>query len=314
MCPPAVSPSAAAPAPPDPVLHEFHFFRVYESGRIEKLHPVTQFVPASASSTAHGITVLSKDVVISADPPVSARLFLPAGIGIDSTQRLPLLFYVHGGGFTFESAFSPETHGYVSELASRVRCVAVSVEYRLAPAVPIPTCYDDSWAAFSWVMAHKEGNGPEEWITQYADLEKVFVAGDSAGGNISHDLAVRIGESGLQIQGAVLSHPFFGGTEDDAMWLYMCPGNDGLYDRRLRPRAEDLRRVGCRKVLVLAAEKDHLRSRAESYVEELRKSGWEGEVELVVSEGEDHCFHLKDLAYQKSVILVDKIVSFINGN
>lgn len=89
----------------------------------------------------------------------------------------------------------------------------------------------------------------------------------------------------MKIVGAVLVHPYFGGTEDDAMWLYMCRDNNGLQDCRLRPSVEDLRRLGCERVLVFVAEKDHLNGVGKNYVEELRKSGWEGSVEIVENEG-----------------------------
>ncbi|PRQ23165.1 hypothetical protein RchiOBHm_Chr6g0258331 [Rosa chinensis] len=49
----------------------------------------------------------------------------------------------------------------------------------------------------------------------------------------------------------VMVHPFFGGSAvDDEMWLYMCPENGGVQDRRLRPPAEDLAELGCERVLI----------------------------------------------------------------
>ncbi|KAL3722410.1 hypothetical protein ACJRO7_034737 [Eucalyptus globulus] len=292
------------------VAHEFRFFRVYRDGRVEKFHQTRKIPPFD-----HPVTgVRSKDVVISPEPPVSARIFLPEIR--DPNSKLPVLLYVHGGGFSFESAFSPDIHNYVSSIAAKAEAVAVSVEYRLAPEHPIPACYDDSWAALRWVAAHAGGAGPDAWLNRHADLGRLFVAGDSAGGNIAHDLAVRVGAGGLPgvvgLAGMVLVHPYFGGTEDDAMWLYMCPENGGLEDRRLRPAAEDLGRVGCERVLVFVAEKDHLRRVGAWYAEELRRSEWGGKsVELVENFGEEHCFHISDLRYEKAAELVDKFSSFI---
>ncbi|KAL6218788.1 hypothetical protein ACLB2K_011997 [Fragaria x ananassa] len=251
----------------DAVTHEFRFFRVYESGRVEKFHQTHKILPKDDPVTG----VRSKDVVISSEPAISARVFLPQIR--DPTRKLPVLFHVHGGGFSFESAFSPHIHNYVSTLSSEADVIAVSVEYRLAPEHPIPACYDDPWAALNWVSSHCNRNGPEPWLNEHADFERVFVAGDSAGGNISHDLAVR--------------------------------------DCRLRPSVEDLRRLGCERVLVFVAEKDHLNGVGKNYVEELRKSGWEGSVEIVENEGEDHCFHLEDLKYEKAVDLIRRFASFI---
>lgn len=111
--------------------------------------------------------------------------------------------------------------------------------------------------------------------------------------------------------GAILVHPYFGGTEDDHMWLYMCPKNGGLQDPRMKPTAADLRGLRCERVLVFVAEKDHLLEPGIGYVEELKKSGWGGSVELVKNMGEQHCFHFHDLNYEKAVELRNKFVSFI---
>lgn len=292
----------------DEIVHEFRFFRVYKDGRIEKFQS-TEKIPPSDDQVSG---VRSKDVVISSEPAISARIFLPKIR--DPSRKLPVLFYVHGGGFCFESAFSPRVHNYVSTLAAEANAVAVSVEYRLAPEHPIPACYDDSWAALQWLALHANGNGPEPWLNNHADCDTVFVAGDSAGGNISHHLAARIGSTqlpNLMLVGAVLVHPYFGGTDDDKMWLYMCPENGGLNDPRLRPAVEDLARLGCKRVLVFVAEKDHLREVGRRYCEELKKSGWGGTVEIVENEGEDHCFHLEDLKQERAAALIKRFVSFV---
>lgn len=293
----------------DEIAHEFRFFRVYKDGRVEKFQPTPKIPPSDDPVTG----VRSKDVVISSEPPISARIFLPK-IN-DPTRKLPVLFYIHGGGFCFLSAFSPPLHYYVSTLAAESNLIAVSVEYRLAPEHPIPACYEDSWAGFQWVASHANGNGPESWLNDHADFNRVFLAGDSAGGNISHNLASRVGSTQIQdvkLVGAILVHPYFGGTDDDKMWLYMCPENSGLDDPRLKPAAEDLERLGCERVLVFVGGKDHLREVGWRYYKELKKSGWGGRVEIVENEGEDHCFHLDDLKQEKAVALIKRFASFIN--
>ncbi|KAI8025910.1 2-hydroxyisoflavanone dehydratase [Camellia lanceoleosa] len=292
------------------VTHEFRFFRVFKDGTVEKFRWPPEKIPPSDDPITG---VRSKDVTISTQPDISARVFLPQTP--DPKTKLPVLFYVHGGGFSFESAFSPLIDRHVRTLAAGANAMAVSVEYRLAPEHPIPACYDDCWAALRWVGSHANGHGPEPWLNHRADFQRLFLAGDSAGGNICHTLAVRVGTAGLdnlKVVGAVMGHPYFGGNEDDEMWLYMCPTNEGLEDRRLKPAAEDLARIGCERVLVLVAEKDHLMGVGRAYYEELKKSGWKGTVEIVESEGEDHCFHVDNPTCESSVDLIKKIVSFIN--
>lgn len=132
-------------------------------------------------------------------------------------------------------------------------------------------------------------------MNDHADFDRVFFGGDSAVGNIAHTIMVRVGptgSSGVKVVGLVLVQPFFGGTDDDQIWLYMCPENKGLEDPRLKPAAEDLGRIGCKRVLVFVAEKDHQMDVGKHYVEDLRKSGWGGTVEIEVNEGEQHVFSL----------------------
>lgn len=213
------------------------------------------------------------------------------------------------------SAFSPKYHNYVKTLAAEANVIAVSVEYGLFPDRPIPACYEDSWAALQWVASHVNRDGPESWLNDHADFGRVFIGGESAGGNISHTLAVRVGSIGLaagvKVVGVILGHPYFGGTEDDKMWMYMCPENSGLEDPRMKPAAEDLARLGCERLLIFVAEKDHLFDVGKRYYEELKKSGWEGTAEIVENLGEEHVFHTRDLKYEKAVELRKKYVSFI---
>ncbi|XP_020212746.1 2-hydroxyisoflavanone dehydratase [Cajanus cajan] len=296
------------------ITHQFRFFRVYQDGTVE-------FHKHSAPATPEKITpfddpttgVCSKDVVVSIDPPIAVRIFLPRIT--DPTRKLPLLFYIHGGGFCMQSAFSSIYHNLVATAAVEANAIAVSVEYGLFPTRPIPACYEDSWAALQWVASHGSENGPEPWLNEHGDLQRVFISGDSAGGNITHAMVSRVGKFGLagvRIIGAILVHPYFAGVrEDDEMWMYMCPENEGWDDPRMRPAVEDLARLGCERVLVFAAEKDHLFHSARNYVEELKKSGWCGNVELVQNWGLGHCFHVFNPQHHEAKQILQKIVSFI---
>uniref|UniRef100_A0A7N2KQ47 Alpha/beta hydrolase fold-3 domain-containing protein n=1 Tax=Quercus lobata TaxID=97700 RepID=A0A7N2KQ47_QUELO len=179
---------------------------------------------------------------------------------------------------------------------------------------PKLACYEDSWVALKYVVSHVNGDGPEPWFNDYVDFDRVFIGGDSAKGNIAHNLAVRVGTDGLpevKLVRVIMVHPFFGGTADDQMWLYMCPKNSGLNDPKMRPGKEYLARLGCERMLIFVAEKDHLFVLGKRYYEGLKKSGWGGNVEIVVNLGEVHCFHLLDLKYEKAMDLIKKYVSFL---
>ncbi|GLT98332.1 hypothetical protein SLE2022_158410 [Rubroshorea leprosula] len=288
---------------------EFKFFRVYKDGRVELFRFDWETVPPSDDPITG---VRSKDVIISSEPPVSARIFLPRVT--NPNQKFPLLFYIHGGGFSIMSPSAKQYHEFCNTVAAKAGVIVVSVEYGLFPTRPIPACYDDSWAGLQWVAGHVNGNGPDPWLNDHVDFSKVFIGGDSAGGNISHTVAFRVGSIGLppnvKVVGVVMVHPFFGGTEDDEMWLSMCPTNGGLEDPRMKPPAADLAQLGCERVLIFVAEKDHLNVAGKNYYEDLKKSGWGGEVELVENIGKEHCFHFFDSSSEKAVELVAKFVSF----
>ncbi|WCJ38705.1 alpha/beta-Hydrolases superfamily protein [Euphorbia peplus] len=86
-----------------------------------------------------------------------------------------------------------------------------------APENPLPAAYEeDAWTSLNWVASHSNRDGQEDWLNRYADLRWVFVAGDSAGVDIAHNLGMRIGVERLKfgsfnVLGIVIAHPFFGG-------------------------------------------------------------------------------------------------------
>ncbi|KAL6903825.1 hypothetical protein ACP4OV_004638 [Aristida adscensionis] len=286
------------------VLDVARLIRVYKSGRVERY---------------------SYDHAVSGD--VAVRVYLPAPAAAAAREsgdrrivssKLPLLVYFHGGGFCVVSAFDAFVHAYLTSLAARAQAVVVSVEYRLAPEHPLPAAYEDSWRALGWVASHASGRagaGEEPWLTDHADFSRLSLAGDSAGANIAHHMAMGAGAEGLPggaaIRGVVLVHPYFlsdrrvpSEENDPALaenlartWRVVSPGSTSLIDDDpwINPLAAGTPAMGalaCRRVLVCLAEKDVLRDRGRAYCEGLRASGWAGELEVVEAAGRGHCFHL----------------------
>ncbi|XP_010916828.1 probable carboxylesterase 2 [Elaeis guineensis] len=301
------------------------FIRTYRDGRVERLVPTDVVSPSLDPTT--GVT--SKDVMIDRETNVSARLYHPDLASFDPSQKLPILVYFHGGGFCFGSPFWTLYHNYLNSLVAKAKVVAVSVDYRLAPENPIPAAYEDSWQALQWVVSHSEGAGSEPWLAERGDLSRVFLAGDSAGANIVHNMAMR---AKARIEGVVLVHPFFWGSErmgcekdrddkplldpvtTDLVWPFVCPGAVGSDDPRLNPMAKggpSLAGLGCGRVLVVVAEKDLLRDRGRAYYEALKGSRWGGMVEIFETKGEDHVFHLFESGCDKALELFQRLAGFI---
>jgi acetyl esterase/lipase len=299
------------------VAHEFGLVRVYKSGRV-----VRPFVaPPAAAGLDPATGVESKDVHLG---DYSARLYLPPSAAT-AAAKLPVIVYVHGGGFVAESVASPNGHRFLNSLAAACPAVAVSVEYRLAPEHPLPAAYDDCVAALRWVLS-----AADPWVAAHGDLARVFVAGDSAGANACHHLIIQ--PDAARLKGAVLIHPWFWGSEavgeetrhplaramGGRLWTFACPGSSGVDDPRMNPLAPDapgLDTLACDRVMVCVAEGDHLRWRGRAYAEALAAArGGDGQgVELLETEGEGHVFHLMKPDCDKAKEMFDRIVAFVNS-
>ncbi|KAL3652252.1 hypothetical protein CASFOL_001933 [Castilleja foliolosa] len=195
---------------------------------------------ASQSPTDLTAEVHSKDITFSQKYNLSARIYLPAQTTY-KPRKIPLLIYFHGGGFFTKSAFSSSYHNHLNRLVAKARVLAVSVNYILAPEKPLPIAYQYSWLALKWSFSHSKGNGPEPWLTKYADFGNVYLGGDSAGANIAHNMAIRVGLEnpvpGIKIDGLFLNCPYFlgkrtiGNETGDAyalnqmqrLWVYGYP-------------------------------------------------------------------------------------------
>lgn len=211
--------------------------------------------------------------------------------------------------------------------------MVVSVDYRRAPEHLLPAAYEDSWAALQWVASHTLDNTDEPWLNNYGDFSRVYIGGDSCGANIVHNIAIRAGVEPLigdmKILGGLLSHPYFWGSKtvgselsDDhedripyKIWYFSYPSASGGIDNPLiNPwvdGAPSLAGLAFSRLLVCVSEKDELRERGLKYVECVKESGWNGEMEVIDIEGEDHCFFLFNPDTDKAKNLVKRFASFI---
>ena len=304
--------------------------RVHKDGHVERLVP-TDFTPPSTDPITG---VSSKDIVVVPESNITARLFLPKIT--DPNKKLALLVYFHGGAFVINTPFITPFHKFVTHLVSEANVVAVSVDYRKAPEHPIPAAYEDSMAALKWVASHSNGDGPEPWLNNHTDFQRVFLGGDSSGANIAHNLAMAAGSPGtglsIGLLGIALVHPYFWGSvpvgseadypDDksiinrdyvDRVWPFICPSNPDNDDPRVNPVVEgapSLVGLGCKRVLVCVAEHDVMKDRGWLYYEALGRSGWKGVVEIFETQGEHHGFHCYDLENEKSKQLIQRLAAF----
>ncbi|KAI3715461.1 hypothetical protein L6452_22444 [Arctium lappa] len=304
--------------------------RVNKDGIVERLM-VYPYVPPSLQDPISG-GISSKDILIS--PHLSARLYLPKSTPT-KPHKLPIFVYIHGGGFVIGSAFAQLEHNYLNTIVSHTNALVISVEYRLAPEHLLPTAYQDCWTALQWVASHATSHGrttllnQESWLVELGDFERLYIGGDSAGANIVHNLALQAGRESLngdvKILGGFLGCPYFWsslyGVEGlpYGCWMMAHPQAEGGIDNpMINPfvGGGDGRRLiaaeyGVRKLLVVATEKDELREINIKYFEGVKESEWDGEVEFMEIEGENHCFYVLDSTTEKAKLVMERLASFI---
>ncbi|RCV18114.1 hypothetical protein SETIT_3G274500v2 [Setaria italica] len=185
------------------------------------------------------------------------------------------MFY-DDGVFIIESTFTLLYHAYLNMVAAKAHVVAVPVEYRLVPKHQLPAAYDDSWQALNWVTRNTTSE-PESWLWDRGNLSRLFVAGDSAGANIAHNMAMRVGtedglDGGAAITGLLLLDPYFWGKEP-------------MVGRRRT-------RVVSSRMAVTSSGLDDFRPQDLAYAAVLNGSGWGREVEQYETPDERHVYFL----------------------
>ena len=207
-----------------------------------------------------------------------------------------VIVYYHGGGWVIGSIDESDTVG--RKLAERTSCTVVLVDYRLAPEHRYPVAVDDSYAALEWA-----GERVEELSRPGAPL---FVAGDSAGGNLAAVMALRARDrGGPPIAAQILVYPVTDADFDRPSYtdpanrlLLTREGMGWFWDhyvpdaaRRVEPDASPLRAAdlaGLPPAVVLTAEHDVLRDEGEAYAERLEAAGVP--VNFQRHEGQTHGF------------------------
>ena len=122
---------------------------------------------------------------------LAGRLYAP------SHDKLPVLLYFHGGGFTIGSV---QTHDILCRELSRLSGAAVlSLDYRLAPEYQFPCAVHDAWDGLQWLR--------EQGAALGLDTTRLAVGGDSAGGTLAAVCALMARDAGLPLALQLLIYP-----------------------------------------------------------------------------------------------------------
>ena len=210
---------------------------------------------------------------------INVRFVRPEG----NTDKLPVIFYIHGAGWVFGSA---QTHDkLIRELAVRTNSVVVFPEYSRSPEAKYPTAIEQSYAVLQKLSELAESKG--------LDLTELAVAGDSVGGNMATVMTILTKErQGLPIQKQLLFYPVTDAnfttdsyqefaenyflTKEGMKWFWDQYTTDEserseITASPLRATSEDL--ADLPPALILTGEADVLRDEGEAYARKLRDVG-----------------------------------------
>jgi acetyl esterase len=207
--------------------------------------------------------------------------------------NLPVLLYLHGGGFTVGS---PETHeALCKHLAHLAHCAVVSLDYRLAPDHTFPTAHNDALDALQWLVTNAASLG--------LDTTRIAIGGDSAGGTLTAATAIAGRDAGIDLKLQLMfypgcspvhmasAHTFDKGflLEKDSIeyfYSHYLPNAVDRHDPRFSPLLADV--SGVAPAWLGLAECDPLLDEGVAYADHLRLAGVA--VDLEIYKGVVHSF------------------------
>ncbi|MFI0511018.1 alpha/beta hydrolase [Streptomyces sp. WSLK1-5] len=210
---------------------------------------------------------------------VRVRILKPVG----STGPLPVILYVHGGGWILGNAGTHDR--LVRELTVGVKAALVFVEYDRSPEAKYPVAIEQAYATARWITTEGAAEG--------LDASRLAVAGDSVGGNMTAALTHMAKQRGdVAFVHQSLYYPVTDAAQDTESYRTFAHGPhltakamEWFWDAYttdpaeraqitaspLRATLEDLRDLP--PALVVVDENDVLRDEGEAYARKLVQAG-----------------------------------------
>lgn len=122
---------------------------------------------------------------------IKARLYCPK----DAVAK-DCLVYFHGGGFMYGGLGTAD--GGLKDYCAATKQAVVSIAYSLAPEHPYPNAVNECFEAARQIYRQMDKMG----------FQRMYMGGDSAGGNLACVTAARMREDGCTVSGLFLLYPF----------------------------------------------------------------------------------------------------------
>lgn len=245
-------------------------------------------------STAPEPVASTRDIMIpGSGGPIQARVYVPQGAASDTS--LPLVAYWHGGGWVIANIDTYDASARA--LANKTGAIIVSADYRQGPEHKFPAAHEDAWAAYRWIVNNAASLG--------GDPRRIAVAGESAGGNLAANVAIRARDERFAMPvHQLLVYPVASGSLNTPSYIenqmamplsraamnwffeHYLPEDASRRDPRINLIEADLR--GLPPATIVTAELDPLRWEGRTLAERLRTAG--AQVEDRTYDGVTHEF------------------------
>ena len=207
---------------------------------------------------------------------VPVRVYYPT-----ATRPLPVILFIHGGGFVVCDVDHYDL--FAQMLAQASGCAVASVDYRLAPECKFPGPVEDCYAALGFIASDGAAHG--------LDPTRIAICGDSAGASLAIATALLARDrKGPALRHQALLYPVTDAACDSAtmqeyatgymlsrdimQWFWECylaTPADGAHPLASPLKTADL--AGLPPASVVTAEFDVLRDEGEAFADRLRAAG-----------------------------------------
>jgi acetyl esterase len=225
-------------------------------------------------------------------PVAEEWITVPAEVGdarvrivkpVDSSGMLPVIVYMHGGGWILGNAATHDR--LVRELAVGARAALLFVEYPNSPEAHYPVAIEQGYATAQWAVREGASKG--------LDASRMAVAGESVGGDMAAALSIMAKQRGdVTFVQTSMYYPVTDAAMDTAsydefaegyyltrkamewFWDAYIPDPDERMQITASPNQATIEELkGLPPTLLLVDEVDPLRDEGEAYAAKLRQAG-----------------------------------------
>lgn len=192
----------------------------WDTSSIDTIRATYAALPRRPFPPSEGVVRTDEVVVADDGREIPVRWYRPGA----AAGPVPTVVYFHGGAYIMGTL--DENDERLDQFVRELGCAVVSVDYRLAPEHPYPAGLDDAEAVWNALVGAPGDHG--------VDVERLVVAGGSAGAGLATALCIRLRGRGIrQPRLQLLVYPMLDDREPpSARALAGGPGHWGLWQLR----------------------------------------------------------------------------------